>query len=69
MCNSECLLQRHCNKIADGTIQTKKPHTNLANDDNFNTIKIKKEFRTILVNRAKLEMNTLKTIYDEESMR
>lgn len=56
-------------KLEDGTVITKKPHTHEPNDNNFINIGLKKQFRSILVERSKLETIPLKVIYDEESMR
>lgn len=56
-------------KLWDGIIVSKKPHSHGPNDDNFQSNEIKKHFRTALVNRAKAETNSLKSIYDEESIR
>lgn len=56
-------------KLVDGTIVTKKPHTHESNDFQFYNQNLKKQFRNILINRAKVETVSLKSIYDEESIR
>jgi len=55
--------------LENGTVVTKKPHTHEGNDINFTNNELKNQFRSVLVERAKLETKTLKTIYDEESIR
>lgn len=56
-------------KLVDGTFVAKKCHTHDPYDDNFNLNETKNIFRGILLDRAKSETNTLRSIYDEESIR
>lgn len=55
--------------LANGTVITKKPHTHEGNYINSINIDLKKQFRRVLVERARNETKPLKTIYDEESIR
>jgi len=69
MCHSKYLCKGPVIKLADATIILKKAHSHNANDNNFSSNEIKKMFRNILLDRAKLEINPSKLIYDEESIR
>jgi len=55
--------------LEDGTIVTKKTHTHEGNDIGSVNTNLKKQFRSVLLERAKLETKPLKSIYDEESIR
>ncbi|KAF0724862.1 RING-type domain-containing protein, partial [Aphis craccivora] len=55
--------------LENGTVITKKPHTHEGNDIGSINIDLKKQFRSVLVERAKNETKPLKSIYDEESIR
>ncbi|XP_029340925.1 uncharacterized protein LOC115033085 [Acyrthosiphon pisum] len=56
-------------KLKNGTVVTKKPHRHEGNDIGSVNTDLKKQFRSVLVERAKLETKPLKSIYDEESIR
>ncbi|KAF0686980.1 MULE domain-containing protein, partial [Aphis craccivora] len=49
--------------LENGTVLTKKPHTHQGNDINYINAELKKQFRSVLVERAKMETNPLKYIY------
>lgn len=51
--------------MANGTVITKKPHTHQGNDIDSINIDLKKQFRSVLVDRARNETKPLKSIYDE----
>jgi len=57
-------------KLANGTFVVKKAHSgHEPYDNNFNVYQMKKEFSGTLLDRAKLETNPLRVIYDEEAIR
>jgi len=56
-------------KLANGTLVVKTGHSHDPYDHNFNANQMKKIFRGILLDRAKLETNPLRVIYDEEAIR
>jgi len=55
--------------LENGTVVTKKTHTHKGNDIDFVNTDQKKQCRSVLVERAKLETKPLQFIYDEESIR
>jgi len=56
-------------QLENGTIIIKKPHSHLGNSEAFNCMKVKKNFRGVLVDRAKSETKSLIEIYNEEAIR
>jgi len=56
-------------KLADGFIQTISPHTNHEPSERANSRQIILTFKDVLKQRAIMENNILKNIYDEEARR